>query len=564
MIRQLSTLAAHPHLVLVGWSLLLVLCQTTAVALVLALWRFMRPAATARAQYAASLSAFGACVLLALVTPLTLSYASRQPIALSSDVVTSVAAGTRRAVAATVGLVAGQGTASPSLYVSAFIGWFGELWLCGVAVLGIRLIGGWVVAERVRRAARPISTRNLQETIARVLDEARITDPVAVLESDHVEAPVALGWRRPAVILPRDMADQLPRESLRPVVAHEVAHIARSDYAVNVMQSVVDVLLFFSPGVWWISRTIREAREYCCDDLAASDCTDRRAYVRGLTAMAALGSAHRRRPALGAAGPRLIVRIRRLLQEEHMSSVSRVRILVVGVSLVAVVPAGMSVAAASREAISQTARASASTGSSIDDNGTPINFAFEQPGSGIRMTSMTSSASEWCYSAVLHNDNDVPVTAVTFVGVVSSRGGLGSEVAIITGDPVTVSIPARGSATVPIGLLSPEQAEAAKDGPIQVMCGIERVRFANGAEWSVTPNPAATTTEEALGFPNSRIPRALVISGGKDDGQLGSRLCRDDRQQTYSPGAIVEIQHEPGRLARCVDGEWVETTGGQP
>jgi len=244
-----------------------------------------------------------------------------------------------------------------------------------------------------------------------------------------------------------------------------------------------------------------------------------------------------------------------------MPPVSRARILAVGVSLTVIVVTGLSVAAASRVAISQTPRASTSP---ADESGIPINFAFEQPGSGLRMPSMTSSAAQLCYSAVLQNDNDVAVTEITFVGVVSSRSGRRGEVAILTSEPVPVSIPAGGSATVPIGLVSPEDAYAAKEGPIQVMCGLQRVRFANGAEWSVTPNPAARDEQDALGLPRARIPRSLVVQGRRDDGEVGSRFCLDDRQRVYSPGAVVEIQREPGRLAQCIEGEWVETTKGQP
>jgi hypothetical protein len=76
---------------------------------------------------------------------------------------------------------------------------------------------------------------------------------------------------------------------LAAVIAHEVAHIRRGDYAINLLHSAVEVPLFFSPAVVWISRCIRDAREFCCDDEAAA-IGDRRHYVEALTCFAALGA----------------------------------------------------------------------------------------------------------------------------------------------------------------------------------------------------------------------------------------------------------------------------------
>ena len=94
------------------------------------------------------------------------------------------------------------------------------------------------------------------------------------------------------------------------LLAHELAHVLRHDYLVNLLQSVVETLLFYHPVTWWVSRRIRAERENCCDDLALSVTRDRAAYARALATVAGVWA-----PALApaAAGSELLPRLRRVL-----------------------------------------------------------------------------------------------------------------------------------------------------------------------------------------------------------------------------------------------------------
>jgi hypothetical protein len=94
------------------------------------------------------------------------------------------------------------------------------------------------------------------------------------------------------------------------VIAHELAHIRRHDYLVNLLQSFVETLLFYHPAVWWVSSEVRAEREHCCDDLAVEVCGDRVVYV---TALAELTSIERRAFALAATDGSLVARVRRIL-----------------------------------------------------------------------------------------------------------------------------------------------------------------------------------------------------------------------------------------------------------
>ena len=126
---------------------------------------------------------------------------------------------------------------------------------------------------------------------------------VAVLESAAVSVPTLVGWVQPVVLLPAAALSGLSPQQLEAILAHELAHIRRHDYLVNLLQSVVETLLFYHPAVWWVSAEVRAEREHCCDDLAVAVCGDRLVYV---SALAELTSIERRAFALAATDGSLV------------------------------------------------------------------------------------------------------------------------------------------------------------------------------------------------------------------------------------------------------------------
>jgi hypothetical protein len=113
-----------------------------------------------------------------------------------------------------------------------------------------------------------------------------------------VSVPTALGILRPAILLPVCAVTGLSPEAIEAVLAHELAHIRRHDYLVNLLQTATEILLFYHPAVWWVSRRIRIERENCCDDLAVVATGDSRGYVRALVVLEEI-----RAPRLAAPGP---------------------------------------------------------------------------------------------------------------------------------------------------------------------------------------------------------------------------------------------------------------------
>ena len=72
-----------------------------------------------------------------------------------------------------------------------------------------------------------------------------------------------VGWLKPVVLLPAAAMSGLTPTQIEALLAHELAHVRRHDYLVNLLQSVVETLALLSPGVWWVSRQMRAEREHC-------------------------------------------------------------------------------------------------------------------------------------------------------------------------------------------------------------------------------------------------------------------------------------------------------------
>jgi uncharacterized protein (TIGR03435 family) len=121
-----------------------------------------------------------------------------------------------------------------------------------------------------------------------------------------------VGWLRPVVLAPIGALGGLPAEHVEALLLHELAHIRRHDYLVNVLQSIVEALLFYHPAVWWISGHIRAERELCCDDLAVAATGDAFTYATALADLEACRPAHSQ-GAMAANGGRLTDRVARLL-----------------------------------------------------------------------------------------------------------------------------------------------------------------------------------------------------------------------------------------------------------
>ena len=205
-----------------------------------------------------------------------------------------------------------------SVELTPAVAWLGLAWLAGVGVLSLRMLVAWRLVRRLRTVGAVAVTGATAERARRVAERVGVRRPVSLLVTSRVEVPAVVGWRKPAVLLPPGVAERLSPEALDTVLAHELSHVRREDFLVNLLQSCADVLLFHHPFARRASARIREEREYCCDEAAVASAPGALpVYLRALVELDAGRHSASPAPSLSVAGGALLPRARRLAQGTH-------------------------------------------------------------------------------------------------------------------------------------------------------------------------------------------------------------------------------------------------------
>ena len=198
-------------------------------------------------------------------------------------------------------------------YFSNYLPLIVTFWFVGLLIFSLRFIGGLVYVQRLKtRGINPVDD-NLKKRIDNLLNKIKFSRPIEVLESAFVKVPVAIGYLKPVVLLPLGMISGLPQNQVEAIIAHEIAHIKRYDFLVNLIQTFAETIFFYHPSVWWISAITRIERENCCDDIAVELCGDSLTYSKALVSIQQMKE-HESSFALAATGNenQLLRRIKRM------------------------------------------------------------------------------------------------------------------------------------------------------------------------------------------------------------------------------------------------------------
>lgn len=306
-----------------GWSLIHFLWEGSLIALLLAALLFLCRRGSARRRYAL------AC-LAVLAMPLALGVtigllAPGHPTGLMLARVDVTDAGPMPTGQAFSG-------AGPTGF-KACLPWVAPFWMAGVLVFYLRSLGSWMVAQRLRRAGVCAAPGDWQARLRSLCGRLGLSRPVILLESCLVDVPLVMGFLRPVILMPIGLLAGLTTDQLESILIHELAHIRRWDYVVNLLQNLVEGLLFYHPAVWWVSGQVRAERENCCDDVVLKLTGDARGYAAALATLEQ-NRWPAREPALAATGGSLMKRIRRLLQEPEGHRASAAPVFVVGLLVV--------------------------------------------------------------------------------------------------------------------------------------------------------------------------------------------------------------------------------------
>lgn len=188
--------------------------------------------------------------------------------------------------------------------------WLVVAWACGVVILSVRMIGGWLIVRNDVSNGNP-----LRETwttrVNQLADQVHLARSIRWIESCQVRVPQALGWLKPVILLPGSLFTALTPAEIECLLLHELIHLRRHDFLVNLLQCLIETLFFYHPGVCWLSRRIRLERELACDAAVVALTADKLTFSRALLSLAE--QTQLPSPALAATGSDLTTRIHALL-----------------------------------------------------------------------------------------------------------------------------------------------------------------------------------------------------------------------------------------------------------
>ncbi|HEX8172887.1 MAG TPA: M56 family metallopeptidase [Thermoanaerobaculia bacterium] len=268
----------------IGWALLHLLWEATIVAVILGAALMLLSKQSAGARYAACCAALAIVFAMFVATAIRAYDPAVAPVVTRATLLSTVA----HSDAPVVQAIAKAPTwreramvfvASAHRSLPLIVG----LWLAGVAFFSARLLVSWTRARRLLRRGAHEARAEWLGAAARISQALGLRRAVRLLESAAVEVPSVIGSLRPVILLPASTLTGLTPDQIEMVLAHELAHIRRHDFLVNLLQAFVETLMFYHPAVWWMSQRARVERENCCDDLAVAVCGNPLQYARALT-----------------------------------------------------------------------------------------------------------------------------------------------------------------------------------------------------------------------------------------------------------------------------------------
>ena len=165
----------------------------------------------------------------------------------------------------------------------------------------------------------------------------RMHRPVTLLQSGIAKCPMVIGHLKPIILFPVGFLNALSTEEVEAILIHELAHIKRNDFLINIIQTITEILFFFNPAIWWVSSLIRKERENCCDDISVAIMKSKTGYVQALISFQEYSfTAGRYTPAFPGTGYGLLDRVKRLIHNQNspLSSTHKFILMTIAVFLV--------------------------------------------------------------------------------------------------------------------------------------------------------------------------------------------------------------------------------------
>lgn len=268
---------------IIGWTLVHSFWQIGLIAILYWLSKISLKGRSANVLYWLAYAAISAC-LLTVIGTFAYIYFENLPIITSinsNQISDSIAPITSTILTSIDGFFA----INLKTYLTFLFPYLVAFWAIGMLVFAIRFIVGLQKIRLIQNVESELISEFWQTKIKEYQHHLSIEKSVSVFLSKNVREPLTFGHFKPVVLLPIGLMTGLSTTAIETILIHELAHIKRHDYLMNLLQSVIEIILFYHPIIWWLSKEIRVNREHCCDDIVVAVSGNRDVYVETLTTL---------------------------------------------------------------------------------------------------------------------------------------------------------------------------------------------------------------------------------------------------------------------------------------
>ncbi|MFC2158137.1 M56 family metallopeptidase [Acidobacteriota bacterium] len=176
------------------------------------------------------------------------------------------------------------------------------IWLAGALVVGLFLFLNNFFLWRIVKRERPLVDQKILELFEECKERMGVHTLAALIVSTRIKNPALFGFVRPRLLMPKEMLEELSQEEMRYIFLHELAHLKRHDIYLGWLTSLLQILHWFNPLVWFAFYRIRTDRELSCDAFVLSRTGKDKSQEYGQAILGLLRRFSRSRPLPAMAG----------------------------------------------------------------------------------------------------------------------------------------------------------------------------------------------------------------------------------------------------------------------
>jgi beta-lactamase regulating signal transducer with metallopeptidase domain len=169
-------------------------------------------------------------------------------------------------------------------FLNAHSGSIVFVWFLVVMARVLQLLTGLHSLYYLRRRQILAVSEAWENRVKKLALQLGIKQLVGIAESGIAKVPMVIGHLKPLILIPAGLITAMPPDAIEAILVHELAHIRRRDYIMNLLVSMMEIVFFFNPAVLWIASLIRAERENCCDDIAVTHTGSKVNYIKALVA----------------------------------------------------------------------------------------------------------------------------------------------------------------------------------------------------------------------------------------------------------------------------------------